>query len=435
MINENLVIEKNSKMKNLSGFIKKIKYSENEVILYNTLNSALVVIPNDISKLSSSDLSSMDEMGFFDTDEEANIKAVDFLTNTHIDMFSVILEMTANCNFKCSYCYQNEWDKRKEITYEILDESIEYLKNVVRKKSLTKVGLSFFGGEPLLCKDKIYYVYNKVLDFCEKNQVELIAEVTTNAYLLDSDFLSHFKQMSVLTTLSMKEDHDKKRLLCGKGKSFDKIINNLISCKDYFDSGKYSLTIRYNTDADNINEFGQFLSFLGKNNIKARKVDPAYTYEHPFNNYYNYLSFSDFKSWYSTEAVKQLVEHGFYVYKSPRPDFGPCDGYNPYSVKVFCDGRLGMCNSSVDDLTIRGNIKDISINVDELTSIFPEKKRFFIKDSHCLACKDRFLCGGEKFCRQMRICDYSEFDNEKMISTYFNYIKKDKSELFIGFNS
>ena len=53
----------------ISKFVKKIKYSDDEVILYNTMNSAIVVMPkeqmNNINEMNTDELTELEQMGFF----------------------------------------------------------------------------------------------------------------------------------------------------------------------------------------------------------------------------------------------------------------------------------------------------------------------------------------------------------------------------------
>lgn len=68
---------------------------------------------------------------------------------THVASVQVIL--TAGCNLRCGYCYQNAKDERRQMDWETLRASIDLL---LRSKRDT-LTLTFYGGEPLLQFDLI----------------------------------------------------------------------------------------------------------------------------------------------------------------------------------------------------------------------------------------------------------------------------------------
>lgn len=418
----------------MSKYVKKVKYSENEIILFNTLNSAIVILPaeqvNQIPQMDKKDLCELEDMGFFLTEKEVDQKIKDQLNALAPKMFNVIIEMTTACNFRCKYCYQNDWEKEKTISLDTINSCLEYIKNCILLKGFKIVGVSFFGGEPLLVKEKIYYTYNKIKEVCTKYGVKLIAEVTSNGYFLNPDFLEHFDQLNFLTTLSPQKDHDYKRILVSGDPSYDVVFQNILNCKDLFDSKKYLLGIRYNVDEKNINEFGAFLQLLNFYGIHA-KVTTSYTYEHSINSYYNLLTFDEYTSWNSTKAIKELIQHGFQVYHVPKASTTICDGYYPYSIKVFADGALGLCNASVDSSMIRGKIQDICNNIDNIVSIFPEKGRKNIMNKWCMSCPEKCLCGGIKFCRQHSMCEYNEINVNMFLKTYIDCIKQGAEQQFV----
>ena len=416
----------------ISKFVKKIKYSDDEVILYNTMNSAIVVMPkeqmNNINEMNTDELTELEQMGFFASEENAIEFINDKLMSFNPDYFTIIIEMTKQCNFRCKYCYQNDWNRDLSISYEVIDRCVQYIESCLQKFDFKKVGVSFFGGEPLLVKEKIYYAYDKIKQLCDKYSIKLVTEVTSNGYLLDCDFLEHFEQINYLTTLSLKSDHDKKRKHITNKGTYDSILSNILACKHLFQSDKYMLGIRYNVDDTNITDFEKFLEGIKTLGIPA-KVTTSYTYEHSMNNYYNLLSYNEYKVWNSTKAIETLIKYGYKVSQVPGISVLACEGYSPYSIKVFSDGQLGLCNASVDKSMIRGSINDICCDVDNVKKIFPEKVSNPINGSSCKKCSDIFLCGGVKFCRQHSMCEYNEIDIEQFLKTYVEVVKMGYGDL------
>lgn len=82
-----------------------------------------------------------------------------------------ILHLTDDCNLNCKYCYEKDKYNHNKLSFENIKFVID---SEVREKSKF-VGISFYGGEPLLQKDTIYQTveYIKKLK-CKTKIIELI---------------------------------------------------------------------------------------------------------------------------------------------------------------------------------------------------------------------------------------------------------------------
>lgn len=104
------------------------------------------------------------------------------------------------CNLNCDYCYQKH--DNNEISQEVLDKIIEKINS-----SNEKYYIDFFGGEPLLYLDKIFYFLDKI------NIKEHSFTITTNGTLIDE-----FKKLeeklgySIPNLLSNKNNKNYKKL-------------------------------------------------------------------------------------------------------------------------------------------------------------------------------------------------------------------------------
>lgn len=70
-----------------------------------------VTIDSGISYLSTDSLTSLKKD--LELSEVFNIEDTDF--SNEFNQFTVTIEMSTLCNLKCTYCYQNGSEKRKEI--------------------------------------------------------------------------------------------------------------------------------------------------------------------------------------------------------------------------------------------------------------------------------------------------------------------------------
>ena len=100
---------------------------------------------------------------------------------TKMQDYAVFLSLTAKCNLACAYCYQ---DYRATTDYsneymnkEKIDLYCQYLENLKERYNLKSINIVFFGGEPLLCKEKFFYAFERINSIdIEKNILLLLME-------------------------------------------------------------------------------------------------------------------------------------------------------------------------------------------------------------------------------------------------------------------
>lgn len=132
------------------------------------------------------------------------------------------LYLTAECNFKCVYCYenfQNKMNLSSDNAYKIIDFIMHYTDE--------KIEIVFMGGEPLIRKELIV----DIIDYINKqySNREVIYNLTTNASLLDDDMINLFKREKFEIRLSIdgnKNTHEINRISKNGVHYFDKIMEN-----------------------------------------------------------------------------------------------------------------------------------------------------------------------------------------------------------------
>lgn len=152
---------------------------------------------------------------------------------------TLILEITEECNLRCSYCVFDENHifernhSNKTMPIELAFEAIQDFYNRTNKEEGYIV---FYGGEPLLAFEtikKIVNYANQISNHCLK------FSLTTNGLALSENKFDFLIENSFLITVSLdgdKETHDKQRVTAtGKG-SFDAITKNLKKLKSYNDN-------------------------------------------------------------------------------------------------------------------------------------------------------------------------------------------------------
>lgn len=180
---------------------------ENGVLLYNTFTTSLVELSYDLyqsiflkNDFSCLETSTLYNMGFLIDDTYDEIKAMENIRRNVIKSSSerianIIIAPTLECNAHCFYCFENGYRKGK-MSLDTADALIDFLE---KRWNGEKLGITWFGGEPLLASDIIDYVSKGLT---EKNIV-YECKITTNGSLFDEQLaqkaieLWHVKKVQI----------------------------------------------------------------------------------------------------------------------------------------------------------------------------------------------------------------------------------------------
>ena len=140
---------------------------------------------------------------------------------------NMIVELTNTCNLRCTYCFENCQDERnkKTMSVEILRKSIEFL--VHKRKNCH---LTFFGGEPTLCKELIAKGIEYGNNLAKKNGSYISYTIVTNRTLIDDEFLKLLNLYNVNIVFSFDGDEgsqNKYRPYAGGKNTYFDVIENL----------------------------------------------------------------------------------------------------------------------------------------------------------------------------------------------------------------
>lgn len=162
---------------------------ENGVLLYNTFSTSLVELSDELYKAifeendySFPEISDLYSMGFLVDDKYNELEAMEkirceVIKNSTSQIANIIIAPTLECNAHCFYCFENGYRKGK-MSLETADALVEFLE---KHWNGEKLGITWFGGEPLLASDIIDYISTKLT---EKNII-YGCKITTNGSLLD----------------------------------------------------------------------------------------------------------------------------------------------------------------------------------------------------------------------------------------------------------
>lgn len=187
----------------------------------------------------------------------------DFLNSS--DSLSLILFPTLDCNFACTYCYEN-----KEKGF-MLDETYDNLFSAIKKhhkeNHIKFLKLEWFGGEPLLCYENLIKFTKKINAFCDAEQIIYQHSMTTNGYMLSLERAMRLLELKIqtyqITIDGAAQTHNIYRPLRSGEPSWNKIMDNLLEMKRL--DLDFSVLIRINYNYEVLDSIEEFLDFYKKN--------------------------------------------------------------------------------------------------------------------------------------------------------------------------
>jgi len=127
---------------------------------------------------------------------------------------SVTLHLTHHCNLRCSYCFTGE-KLPIAMSFETIDQTVSFIHQELEKSGTNKLHVTFFGGEPLIEKQKIFYAIEK---FNRLKGLDVSYRMSTNGTLLNANLMQKLIDSSVYMSLSIDGHpavHDKHRIDAG----------------------------------------------------------------------------------------------------------------------------------------------------------------------------------------------------------------------------
>ncbi len=171
---------------------------------------------------------------------------------------------TQACNFRCVYCFEKH--DNTHMTNESEKSIINFFARNIRNYQTIKI--SWFGGEPLLEKNRVLNIMKSVCEIAKKHNIAVISEMITNGYFLDVETFDDLVRNNILyyeiTIDGYAKFHDKLRpLINGKG-TYEHIVRNLKEIQTKAKSKRFKIVIRTNVDKNNAPEYRTFAKEFSK---------------------------------------------------------------------------------------------------------------------------------------------------------------------------
>ena len=249
--------------------------------------------------------------------------------------------ITRDCNLRCPYCYQER--AKGPISPEVCDAFLNMVE--VESRGRKPVGITWFGGEPLLYWDVLNGLMKKLQRIARKERLIYTSSIITNGYLLTPKIAKLLRKMGCtdaqVTLDGPKRIHDSKRVLPGGGPTYDRIIRNVIESSPHI-----QIVLRVNIDKDNVEYIDELLDDLiaagvrGRASVYFQRIQP-YT-EVCADVAGACFGAEDFSKWEALFTMK-MIEKGFGAARYPRLKGGICLA-DSISGKTICpDGNIVKC--------------------------------------------------------------------------------------------
>lgn len=361
---------------------------------------------------------------------------------------TVIYNVTNVCNMACKYCFEGQFDKdlntskkaSNELFLSVMENLIDFLKQVQEWNETKKINLILHGGEPLLVKPNNYRIFFEKLKSCG---IQTDTSIQTNATLINDEVIKLFKDYNIKVGISIdgnKKINDFQRVDCSGNSFFDKIYRGIIKCKEANIPVGCVATITKKTLA-NVKDFYEFFSqndlAFRFNPIFAGKIPAAdeklyitaeeyglfciELFEHWMQDQENYCEITNFE-----DIIREFVEK--IQVKSICTNSENC--YLGF-VSIDANGDLYHCHRMCGDSKLRvGNISYTPLKEFMLDASYMENRKRILKNSACKECSNWLFCnGGCTYNAYLKTGSFFEKDYfcnaYKTINEFvYNYIKQ-----------
>jgi len=275
---------------------------------------------------------------------------------------NVTLHLTENCNMACQYCYvcKGGISMSREVALAALR---------LAAQGSDRAGVAFFGGEPLLCKERIRDVMEEAERLHREDGCSFHFKMTTNGTLLDDEFLEYATKKNIFIALShdgVKLAHDKNRVdTQGQGtfETVEVVAQKLLAQQPYTPA---MMTISPNV-VEHYAEGVEHLYALGFRYIicsinyagewTEKTLDELKRQYQKLAKWYYALTLQEKKFYFSPFEVKISSHIHRSSYKKERCELGI------RQVSVAPDGKIYPCVQFVGD--VRFEIGDVFRGIDE----------------------------------------------------------------------
>lgn len=171
-----------------------------------------------------------------DYDERRHMRTQAFSESGRSQNLSLTICPTLACNFACPYCFEEARSGR--MSRDMEERVIEFAKYNMEFFGLKRLGVTWFGGEPLLCPDSIERLSERFIKLCAESGADYHAGIITNGWFLTEENIRLLERsgvtfMQITLDGPTPETNDPSRREKGGGSSFARIMENISKLRPY----------------------------------------------------------------------------------------------------------------------------------------------------------------------------------------------------------
>ena len=242
----------------------------------------------------------------------------DILSHRYLSTFNksprelkLVLAPSLKCNYKCIYCFEGE-SKNPEIIEQNnwVDDVADFIIDRCNfYKSIKRIHITFFGGEPLLFYEDFISLSKKIISFTSMKDMKFTSSMVSNGFLLSKEIAIKLRNECNMRNVQITLDglSIKYAFLKGVKESFfESVVNNIESVSDIL-----SITVRINTNKFNQNDMKPLLHYL----LCDRKLNGRITVYFAEIIDYKKMDFANFEQGkfeeFREEMIEFMIESGY----------------------------------------------------------------------------------------------------------------------------
>ena len=360
--------------------------------------------------------------------------------------FNLCLNITHKCNLRCIYCYgdggsfgSRDADMDISVATKSIDWAIENAKRIGQKK----IGVTFFGGEPLCNFKLIEPIANYAKKRTKENNIDLYMNMTTNGALMTTDIANKLKELDVAVLFSIDgppEIQNYQRPTVGGGPSFEACVKG---ANIYRSIAKKRISARATLTNYDLVGIESGLKKAGFDNVYASISCSKYGDHFVTEDGVNKLikAFEDLFSKYldnaGEEQILGLPSSNIFIkalttIASRKRTFWPCGAGRSY-VAIAPDGKIYLCHRFVgDDRFCIGDVMESRVNdifysnhIKNQVERQPECKSCWIRSDCAGGCMHHNLVfGGDLYQHNEHLCEFTKKSYELAIKCYYQIYNK-----------
>lgn len=413
---------------------------EERVLGFNSLARSLIVIsPSSQRRLQhltrrtepfelDGELSVLVSQGFIipeTFDELAKIREQSRRNRDSASSLNLTIVPTLSCNFRCGYCFEEH-----PVSFMSQETQAALISFVERRASeLETLGVTWFGGEPLLAVKTIVHLSRAFTQLAAEHDFHFKpASLITNGWGLsvrNCELLEESNIGNIQITLDgVGEIHDQRRPLSNGQGTFTRLVDNISNVLNILGDSK--LTVRVNLEEANQNALQDVYDYLNTRGLTDRVgVSPGqlrpYTGCSKITTPLNRQQFYELRS----KHDRQCAQNG----KAPElPSLlalGYCCAQKRNAYIISPTGALFKCWTEIglDETRAVGHLqaREVDRTPEQRKSAAIYEDWDFLQDEECAACKVAPICGGGctwagmmntgGFTRPAKVCSPYKFGN------------------------